>query len=387
MARIRTPWRGVAALFALNGVTMGTWAGRIPALVEHWALSEARLGVLLLLLGLGSLVAFPFAGVLADRIGALRVARGAMALVLVALIAVGQAPGLPWLALAIFVLGLTHGATNVTMNAWAGEVERQLARPVMSSFHGMWSLGAGLGALGSFLAVRADLAPGPHFVLVPLLATALLGPFVMLRWEGAPAPQRKGPVFALPRGPLILIGLIALAAGLGEGTVTDWGAVYLADNVGASEARAALGYAVFSVSMVAGRLGAGAVIGRLGRGRVARLGALLAAAGAALVVWAPGVPVVLAGFLAMGLGYAALIPLVFSRAADDPVIPPGQAIAAVATLGYGSMLLGPPFIGLVAHLSSLRLAFALVALSTLAIAALAPLLDSRDGRDGRDGRR
>lgn len=378
MPDLVTPWRAVAAAFALNGVLLGCWASRVPAVAANFGLGEGGLGLLLLVMGVGALVSFPVAGKLADRFGAVRVTRWIAAVYLVSIMLVGVAPVVPVLALALFMFGMSHGAMDVTMNAWAAEVERHMGRSVMSSFHAMWSLGAGLGAAGGFAATSLDAPVALHFIAAPILAALLFGPFLRIDWTSRTRSGGAGdPVFAFPRGALVLVGLIALGAGLGEGAAVDWSAVFLSEVLGASENGATLGYAVFSVTMVAMRLCVDRLITRHGPRRVALASGLLAASGYLLCATAAALPTALLGFVLMGMGYAAVIPLAFSRAAADPEIPPGQAIASVATLAYGAMLIGPPAIGFIADIASLRLSFVLVALFALLIAALSPVLGRR----------
>ncbi len=380
MSELATPWRSVAAAFALNGILLGCWASRVPSVIAKFGLSEASFGLLLLLMGVGALVSFPFAGRLADRLGAVRVTRWLAALYLLTLVLVGLAPSVPALGVALFIFGMSHGAMDVTMNSWATEVEAHKGRSVMASFHAMWSLGAGLGAASGFVATSLSVPTGLHFAMLALLATVLFGPFLNTSWQSrVRATQTGDPAFVLPRGPLFLVGFMALGAGLGEGSVTDWSAVYLVDTVGTGESVATLGYAAFSVTMVIMRLCVDSLITRLGPVTVARASGLLAATGCLLTVGIPLLPVALAGFVLMGVGYAAIVPLAFSRAANDPEVPAGQGIASVATLGYGAMLLGPPAIGFVAEATSLRISFLLVGCLALMIAVLAPVL-SRPAR-------
>ena len=382
MSRINTPWRAVAAAFALNGFLMGSWASRVPAVMEKHGLGEGALGLQLLVMGVGALISFPVAGRMADRVGAVGVTRVLAGLYLVSIVLIGLAPGTVVLGAALFFYGMTHGAMDVTMNAWATEVEKAMARPVMSSFHAMWSLGAGAGAGLGFLAARQDLPVVAHFALVSLLAAVLLAPFLALSWSSATRPAGgSDPVFALPKGPLVLVGVIALSAGLGEGAVADWSAVFLRDTLGTSEAQATLGYAALALTMVAMRLCADGLVRRMGAVTVARVSGGIAAAGVLCVTGLNSLPAVLAGFALMGMGYAALVPLAFSRAAADPLVPPGQGIASVATLGYGAMLLGPPLIGQIAELASLRLAFVMLGGFALTVAVLAPVLGTGVARD------
>lgn len=378
MPDIRTPWRGVAAAFALNGVMLGTWAARVPAFVEKHGLSESSLGLFLLFMGLGALVSFPIAGRLADGLGAVRVTRWIAVAHLAALIVLGLAPNPVILAIALFLFGMCHGSMDVTMNSWAAEVEKQAGRSIMASFHAMWSLGAGFGAALGFFATTLAMSVGVHLIIAAVLAAVLLGPFMTVAWTSVTRPHDNSvPVFALPRGPLVLVGVVAMSAGLGEGAVADWSAVFLRDTVQTSEARATLGYAAFSVTMVGMRLVADRLITRLGPPLVARIGGISAASGLAITTIFASFPAAMIGFVLMGIGYAALIPLAFSRAASDPVIPPGQGIASVATLGYGAMLLGPPLIGVIAEASSLRAAFVMVGAFAVLIAILAPVLDRK----------
>lgn len=375
MPDIVTPWRSVAAAFALNGVLLGCWASRVPAVTEDFGLDEGALGLLLLVMGVGALVSFPIAGKLSDRYGAVRVTRWIAGVYLVSIALVGLAPVVPVLALALFLFGMCHGAMDVAMNSWAAEVERHMARSVMSSFHAMWSLGAGLGAAGGFVATTLAAPVSLHFVLAAALTALVFGPFLRIDWTSRTATAgAAAPVFAFPRGALVLVGLIALGAGLGEGAAVDWSAVFLADVLGAAEAQATLGYAAFSVTMVAMRLCVDRLITRHGPRRVALVSGVLAASGYLLCAASGTLAVALAGFVLMGMGYAAVIPLAFSRAAADPEVPAGQAIASVATLGYGAMLMGPPAIGFIADASSLRVSFVLVGLFALLIAVLSPVL-------------
>ncbi|MGP6086631.1 MFS transporter [Antarctobacter jejuensis] len=375
MSRIRTPWRSVSAAFALNGVLLGCWASRVPTFVDRLALSEGMLGVLLLLMGVGALISFPLAGSLSDRHGAVRVTRWTGAVYLLSVVAVGFAPSVGFLGLALFLFGVFHGSMDVAMNSWATEVEKHMGRSVMSSFHAMWSLGAGLGAGGGYLATSIGAGTGPHFLIAAVVAGMVFWPFLQAPWTSRIRQTPvKAPIFAFPHGALILVGFMALAAGLGEGAAADWSAVYLRDVLGRPESQATLGYAAFSVTMVIMRLSVDRIITRFGPQAVARVAGVLAASGFFLCVLTDALPVALIGFVLMGMGYAAVIPMAFSRAAHDPEVPAGQAIASVATLGYGAMLLGPPAIGFIAEATSLRLSFVMVGGLALLIAAFAPAL-------------
>jgi len=367
----RATWLAVSAMFVLNGALYGMWASRIPAAARLHDLNEADLGLLLLLLAGGAIAAFPVAGRSADRFGAAPVTLSIAVAYAAALCLIGFAPTVTLLALALFAFGATHGAMDVAMNTWAGEAERHIARPVMSSFHAMFSLGAGLGAASGYAAEQLSIGIAAHFtagalgILILTMALARI-PWMSTRRSDA----ATTPLFPFPRGPLIAVGLIAFCSSMGEGAMVDWSALYLVDIARVDAANAALGYTVFSIAMVITRLLGDQVTHAFGPVMTARIAGVFATAGTLCAVVFASYGAALVGFALMGVGYAVIMPLAFSRAASDPHLPPGTAIASVATLGYGGLLLGPPVIGFVAHATSLRMGFGVLA----ALAALIVLL-------------
>lgn len=368
----RATWLAVSAMFVLNGALYGMWASRIPAAAQLHGLDEADLGVLLLLLAGGAIAAFPLAGRAADRRGAAPVTLVIAVAYAGALCLIGLAPSVTLLALALFVFGATHGAMDVAMNTWAGEAEAHIERPVMSSFHAMFSLGAGLGAASGYAAERLDVGIAPHFIIGALIILVLTMMFARIPWTSQRQMNTSGtPLFPFPRGPLIAVGLIAFCSSMGEGAMVDWSALFLVDIAQVDAARAALGYTVFSIAMVATRLLGDQVTHRLGPVTTARLAGVFATSGTLCAIVFASYGMALAGFALMGVGYAVIMPLAFSRAARDPHLPPGTAIASVATLGYGGLLLGPPLIGFIAHATSLRLGFGVLAVLAALIIVLA----------------
>ncbi|MCA0928912.1 MFS transporter [Ruegeria profundi] len=358
MIGIAAAWRAVAAMFILNGALFGIWASRIPAVRDHLGLTHEALGYGLLFMAAGAVCSFPVTGRLTDRFGAVSITRVIAVLYTLSLILLAMAGSFWALAGFLFVFGAFHGSMDVAMNAWAAEVEHAYDKPVMSSFHAMWSLGAGLGALSGYGAVQMGLTVMQHFLLMGGIVVALTLALSRVRWTSRKASSSGAAVFALPSGALILVGFTALCGALGEGAVADWSAIFLRDVTGAEESIAALGYAVFSVTMVAFRLAGGFVISRFGPVATARFGGVCAAMGVFTVVSTAEPALALIGFALMGIGYAVIMPLAFSRAASDLNVPPGQAIASVATLAYGGLLIGPPLIGFLAEMLTLRLAFA-----------------------------
>lgn len=371
MSEFRTPRRAVSAVFLLAGAMFGIWASRIPSVAIKHQLGEGQLGLLLLLLAAGAIAAFPLAGRWADRFGAAPVTLRFGLANVTALFLVALSPNTWTLAIALFAFGATTGSIDVTMNTWAGEVERHVGRPIMASFHALFSLGAGLGAGSGYVAIKAGMDIPAHFLTAGLLfGTTTLG-MAWINWTSATHDDADpAPLVAFPKGPLIAVGVLTLCSALGEGAMADWGAIFLVFTTGATEAYAALGYAVFSATMVAMRLIGDRVIHAIGAVRTAQLAGAIAAIGAACAVLFANYTTALVGFALMGVGYAVIFPLSFSRAANDPQIKPGAAIASVATLGYGGALIGPPLIGFVAELTSIRTAFALL----IALAGLITVL-------------
>ena len=381
MPDFRTPRTAVAAMFVLNGGLFGIWASRIPAFVTRFELSADSLGLLLLCLAAGAIISFPLAGHFSDRIGAASLTRRIAVLYVVALVLLATAPSVGALAACLTLFGFAHGAMDVAMNGWGAEVERHLARPVMSSFHAMFSLGAGAGAASGYLAVGAELAVLPHFLLVGAVFTAFAFATANQPWASERSAS-GGVVFAFPRGALLFVGIVAFAASLGEGAMADWSAVFLDRVSAATEAQTALGYVVYSIAMVVTRLAGDRVVHRLGEVSAARLSGSLALFGILTAMTSSELALVLLGFMLMGTGYALVMPLAFSRAAADGHLPPGRAIAGVATLGYGGMLLGLPVIGFVAELSTLRAAFGVLALLAVVVVLFAASLDRNPGNPG-----
>lgn len=371
----RTPRVAVAAMFLLNGSLFGVWASRIPAFAERFDLSPERLGLLLLCMAVGAIVAFPAAGRLSDRHGAGAMSRVAAILYVASLWLVAVAPSVWTLAGGLLVFGAMQGALDVTMNAWGAEVEQRLGRPIMSSLHAMFSLGAGLGAASGFVAATYGVPAGQHILLASLLIGAGTILAATVPWSSPRPEEAGGAAPVLPRGDLALVGLVAFCATLSEGAVADWSAVFLHDVRAVSEGQAALGYAAFSAAMVIMRLLGDRIVERWGPRSVARLSGVVAAIGVIAALLGQGLPIILAGFVLMGIGYANVAPLAFSRAGADPTVPPGSAIASVATFGYGGLLLGPAAIGWIAGATSLSIALALLAVLAVLISCFGASLE------------
>lgn len=381
-AMFNPAWRAVAATFAFNGALFGTWASRVPAFKSQFSLDSAELGLLLLTLAAGAIVSFPAAGLLTNRLGPERVTWMAAAMYGPAFALLGFAPNAASLAIALFLFGALHGAMDVGMNGWGSKVELALNRRFMSRFHALFSLGAGLGAGVGVLAARANIDPTTHLPVASIIfaVPTLILLFAANAHKANHAQQQSNGLptafFVLPRGTLLLVGFIAFGVSIGEGAMADWSAVFLRDVIQASEGSAALGYTIFSVAMVLTRLSGDSIVTWIGPVNVVRTSGVVAALGVAVVVFSDSLSTALIGFFLMGMGYAIVMPLVFSRAALDSKTNAGTAIASVATLGYGGMLLGPALVGFIAHTTTLTFSFSLLAILAFMVAVLAPEVET-----------
>ncbi len=361
----------VSVIFFTNGALVANWFARVPDVKQALALSEGALSIALLAMAIGALLSQPTAGWVIGKVGS-RTVTAVMALAnCAALILPGFAPSLPLLAVTLFLFGASNGALDVAMNAQAALVERRYARPIMSSFHALWSVGGLLGAAIGGLAVARGLATGPHFIIAAAAgAVVMLFAIRGLIPDGPVASSSHEPAFALPTRALLPMGIVALCALICEGAIGDWGAIYLREGLGSAAAAAAVGYAVFAFAMAGGRFAGDWLATRFGSGNVVRAGGGLVVAGIVLALMSTTPAVAIAGYGLVGAGVSCVFPLIMSAAARTPGVTPSIGIAAMATAGYTGFLLGPPLIGGMAELFSLRGALGVLAIFGLVILVL-----------------
>ncbi|WP_421781764.1 MFS transporter [Kiloniella litopenaei] len=379
---LRSPRWAVTAMFILNGSLYGSWAARIPSIKQGFDLSPGDLGLLLLLMSGGAIAAFPVAGGLSDRFGSARVTLSCAMVCCLAVALVGYSPAVTMLCVAVVLFGAGLGAMDVAMNAWAAEVERDYGRSIMSSFHAFFSVGAGIGAGLGAIAAWDEISYGHQFFAFAVMLSPLIWfsslPQIWQRQKDQgvsqkdkaaqePETKKKGPRLALPRGALLVVALVAFSCAVGEGAMADWSAVFLTSVIKVGEGQAALGYTVFSITMVAMRFVGDRLIIRFGPVNILRFCGGAALIGSSITATASGLFMTYLGLALMGVGYSIVFPLVFSRAANSKQLSPGVAIASVATFSYGGLLLGPPLIGFIAEISSLRFAFGLFVLLALVV--------------------
>lgn len=359
--------RSTRAAFFLAGFGTAAWAPLVPYAQDRLGVGEGALGLLLLCLGVGSIVTMPLSGALTAQFGCRRVIWAASLLMAASLPFLGTAASALPLAAALLAFGAGFGAVGVAINVQAVIVEAAAGRAVMSGFHGLFSLGgiAGAGMVSGLL--WAGLSP---LMAALCVAAVILGLLLAFGVHLLPYGGDEGaPSFALPRGPVLLIGGLCFVVFLAEGAMLDWSAVALTSLQGVDPSRAGLGYAAFGAAMAAGRLSGDRVVRALGGRLILAVGGVCAASGLAVAALAPSWAAALLGFGMVGLGCSNVVPVLYSALGRQRAMPSNLAVAAVTTLGFSGILTGPALIGLVAHASSLPVALLCVAALLLGVAA------------------
>lgn len=344
--------------FVAAGFAMACWAPLVPFAKANVGVDEAGLGLLLLCLGGGSITAMPLTGWLAARVGSKPlIIGGGLGLVLLLPLLV-LAGSVPLLAVVLMAFGASLGTIDVAMNIHAVEVERDAPKPMMSGFHAMFSIGGFAGAGGVTLLLAMGVTP---FIaaccgsILTLAALLIASPRLLVARAGEPM------AFALPRGMVLLLAVLAGITFLVEGAILDWGALLITARDLLDPAQGGFGYMLFAAAMTIGRLTGDAVVARMGGTRILVIGGSTAILGFILLLTSPVTAVALSGFVLIGLGASNIVPVLFSLAGRQRVMSPALAIAAVTTVGYGGILLGPALLGFLAHRFDLVIAFALLA--------------------------
>ena len=352
--------------FFIAGFGIAAWAPLVPYAKARAGLDDATLGLLLLCLGAGSILAMPISGVLATRYGCRRVFSAGTLLICLALPLLATVSSVPLLIATLFLFGAGLGAVDSTVNLQAVIVERASGRTMMSGFHGLFSVGGIAGAAGVSALLALGLTPlWAIMVVIVLILAALIKAAPHLLPYGS---ESNGPAFAVPHGVVLFIGLLCFVVFLAEGSMLDWSAVFLTADKQIDEAYAGLGYAAFALTMTVGRLLGDTIVSHLGARRVIIVGGLLAAAGLILATLAASWQVALVGYGLVGMGCSNIVPVLYTAVGKQTLMPASIAVPAITTLGYAGILAGPAAIGFIAHASSLSTAFLLIATLLVAVA-------------------
>ncbi|MCZ7934787.1 MFS transporter [Agrobacterium leguminum] len=359
--------------FLIAGLGMAAWAPLVPYAKDRVGADNATLGLLLLSLGLGSIIAMPATGVLASRFGCRAVIITATCLLSIMVPVLAFVDTQPQLAIALAIFGASVGTVDVAVNIQAVMVEKDSGRSMMSGFHGLFSLGGIIGAGG----VSFALGSGVPLPAVTYMVGGVLMVLLMLAHAGllryGDTEQGITPLFVAPKGVVMVLGLLCFLVFMGEGAILDWSALFLVNNHGYEQASAGIAYTSFAVTMTIGRLLGDRVVARLGGTRTVVFGGLLAASGFALAVSATDATLVLVGFGLVGMGLSNIAPVFFTAAGRQTVMPASLAVAAVFTFGYAGILLGPAMIGFVGQIRSLGFAFLLLSAAMCLVAVVGPM--------------
>jgi len=372
----------VGLTFFLNGLVFASWVSRIPEVRSSFALTNGQLGLVLLAIAMGSVLALPTTGAAINALGTVRIVRlgAAAATVGMAAAAVGLGHVLPLTVAGLFVYGLGIGVWDVAMNVEGAEVERGLRRTIMPRFHAGFSGGTVVGALAGALLIELRVPAVVHLVGVVLLAIALV-------WRTSPsflpvAERHEETTVSAARAWLeprtLLIGVMVLALAMTEGTANDWLAVALVDGHDVSHAVGVAGFAVFVLAMTAGRFAGTGLIDRFGRVAVLWSTMAVAGAGVLLIVLAEHPALVVAGIVLWGVGASLGFPVGMSAAADDPVRAASR-VSVVSTIGYAAFLAGPPLLGFVGDEVGTLKALLVVAVLLMPAALVVPA--AREARE------
>ncbi|MCW3148046.1 MFS transporter [Stutzerimonas stutzeri] len=352
--------------FFMAGFGLSVWAPLVPYVRQRIEMSDALFGLLLLCIGIGSLSWMPVSGLLVARWGIRPVILGCVALLALALTGMALSSSVWLLALALFCFGGSLGVLDIVLNIQSLLVEGALGRRMMSNFHGMFSLGSISGALAltALLTLGVSAEAGSLLMIALIVATnlAVMRGFVRNRAPGG------GVAFVRPSGLVLLVGLLCFVVYLAEGAVLDWSALFLTADKNLETAKGGLGYASFALMVTVGRFAGGPIVNSLGTARVIAFGGVLAAAGIALSILADHWALALLGYGLCGLGCANVSPVLISALSRQDAMPVHLAVTAATTVGFAGVLAGPALIGMIAHYSSLAVAFGVLAAMLLSIA-------------------
>lgn len=360
----------VSILFAVNGFLFANYVSRLPRIQTDYGLDNGSIGLVLLASALGALLAMPFTGWLIVGSGSRKIAAISGLSFCLVIPMIGLMPGAWFLGVLFFLMGLSTGTMDVSMNAQAVMAEKAHKQPIMSFFHAMFSAGMMAGAGTGALFTKFDYGLRIHLMAVSVLAVSLIiwAILNLIKDQGVKI-HTGNTAFRLPQASLLGVGVIAFCCMLGEGAMANWSTNYMLKVAHAESSLAPLGLAIFSLAMMLARFSGDKVRSHLGDRKLLIFSSMTAVTGLGMVLLFPYPFLVLAGLLMVGLGLSVIVPIAYSTAGNTPGLSPGVGIGMVTTIGYGGLLLGPPIIGFLADWQNLRIAllFALLLFALMTI--------------------
>ncbi|MDB5151163.1 MAG: transporter [Mucilaginibacter sp.] len=371
----------VGAMFFMAGLSFSSWASRIATVQQTLGLSDAGLGAVLFALPVGLMCSLPFSGWIITKIGSKKLVIAALLVYSVALVSLGLAQNTFQLIICLLCFGFASNSVNIAVNTQAVATEQLYQRPIMAFFHGLWSLAGFTGAgIGTFM-IAKGVIPFHHFSL--MLIVIAIGVAVAARYLKDDKVTDTGPVFVMPDKSLIKLGVIAFCSMICEGAMFDWSVIYFKKVVLAPEALVGIGFTTFMFTMAGGRFVADWFAHKFGLKRTLQVSGSLTATGLLIAVAFPYVYTAMAGFLLVGAGVSSVVPMVYSAAGKSKTMSPGVALAAVSTIGFMGFLIGPPVIGFIAGIATLRASFILIACMGVSVVVVSTLakIDTNDAKE------
>ncbi|MFP9117041.1 MFS transporter [Flavobacterium sp. RNTU_13] len=364
----------VSMFYFSMGLTFATWASRIPSIKETLGLTEADLGTILFAIPVGQLVMMPFSGKIVIRYGSRNVVTLGILFYILSMNTLGLATQVWQLMLSLFFFGIFSNLTNISVNTQGILIEGLYRRPIMSAFHGAWSLAGFTGALIGLGMVNLKWSPLYHFAAVAVLLYAAI--FANFRYLVKTKPakpkkleqEKKRSLLPKINPALAWLGVIGFCSMVSEGIMFDWSGVYFEDVIKAPKSLVIVGYASFMSMMASGRFIGDKITQRFGRKRVLAFSGFLISGGMYIAVFFPYIIPAALGFMLVGLGVSTVVPGVYSLAGKTPGIEPSQALTAVSSISFLGFLLGPPVIGYIAHAVGLKMSFAIIGVFGVCIA-------------------
>ncbi|SHF99292.1 MFS transporter [Chryseobacterium sp. OV279] len=374
--------RATQFIFLVCGLGIASWAPMVPLAKDRLALNEADLGLLLLLLGCGALVTMPLSGILISKLGTRKVILGSVlsaALLLPCLLIISD---VYIMGAALFAFGCSIGSIDVAMNAHGVQVQNSYGKPIMSSLHGLFSVGGLFGSLGLGFLIKVGLNPVHAAITISVLLVLLLvlqyrnlfnyqtEKEITLKFSHVDEAKAVSSRFQWFNSSVLLLGLMCFIVFLSEGAMLDWSAIFLRDNKNVQPEFSGIGYAAFSVAMAVMRLTGDAIVSKFSSKTVVIAGSIIASLGIFILTLSPWIGLSLAGFILLGVGAANIVPVFFTEGGKIRGLSPAVTIPVITTMGYAGQLAGPALLGFIAHHFSLTIAFEAIALLFIAVALI-----------------
>ena len=363
--------------FFLSGIITATWASRIPDIQKKLALNDAQWGAVLFALPAGLIVGLPLSSWAVAKYGSRRMMVLTSISFAVILCLLGLSDSAWLLVITLFLFGVLRNATNISINTHSLEVQQLYEKPIISTFHGIWSLACFVAAGIGTIMIAAEIVPSSHFIIIACISIAGCLFYRSKKKDAQTSGSQKRPFFIMPNAHLFRLGLIAFCSMICEGTMFDWSVNYFHKVVQTTDEMATAGYTSFIIAMAVGRLAGDKLIALYGTSKMLIVDGIVMAAGFCLAIVFPYLIPACLGFLLVGIGDSIVIPIVYVLAGQSKEMPAAYAIASVTMVGYAGFLAGPPIVGAISEHLGMQWAFALMALFSLGITVMTILITKR----------